>query len=38
MADPAHVDGILRDGADRARALARPVLADVQEIVGFIRT
>ena len=37
MADPGHVDRVLADGAARARALAAPVLAEVQEIVGFLR-
>ncbi len=36
-ADPGYVDGILRDGAARARAIAEPVLAQVQEIVGFLK-
>jgi len=36
MADPGHVDGILRDGAARANAIAEPVLREVHEIVGFL--
>ena len=36
-ADAAYVDGILRRGAERARALAAPILAEVQDIVGFLR-
>ncbi|MBO0332559.1 tryptophan--tRNA ligase [Sneathiella sp. CAU 1612] len=36
MADPAHVDAILKEGAERAAALAAPVLAEVKEVVGFI--
>ncbi len=36
-ADAAYVDGVLRDGAARARAIAQPVLAEVQEIVGFLK-
>ena len=35
--DPASVDAVLRDGAERARAIADPVIAEVQEIVGFLR-
>jgi tryptophanyl-tRNA synthetase len=35
--DPGHVDAILSDGAARADALAEPILAEVQRIVGFIR-
>ena len=37
MADPGHVDGILHDGAERAAAIAEPVIRDVHEIVGFLR-
>ena len=36
-ADPGHVDAVLRDGAERAAALAAPILAEVQRIVGFLR-
>ncbi|WP_422369224.1 tryptophan--tRNA ligase [Pelagibius sp.] len=35
--DPGHVDSVLRDGAERARALADPILAEVYDIVGFLR-
>ncbi|MEA5161877.1 tryptophan--tRNA ligase [Cereibacter johrii] len=38
MADPAEIDRILGDGADRAEALARPVLDEVHDIVGMIRS
>jgi tryptophanyl-tRNA synthetase len=37
MADPGHVDRILARGAERARAIAGPVLAEVRKIVGFLR-
>lgn len=37
MKDPGHVDGILRDGAQRARAIAGPILADVYKTVGFLK-
>ena len=36
MGDEAYVDGVLRDGSRRARALAEPILKEVQEIVGFL--
>jgi tryptophanyl-tRNA synthetase len=36
-ADPAYVDSVLKDGAERARALAAPVLREVQDVVGFLR-
>ncbi|MCP8938607.1 tryptophan--tRNA ligase [Alsobacter sp. SYSU M60028] len=35
--DPAYIDGVLRDGADRARAIAAPVMTAVKDIVGFVR-
>ena len=34
--DPGHIDSVLREGAQRAEALARPILRDVKEIVGFL--
>ncbi len=36
MAAPDHIDAILRRGAERARAIATPILREVQEIVGFL--
>jgi tryptophanyl-tRNA synthetase len=38
MADPAEIDRILGDGADRADALARPILGQVYDITGMIRS
>ena len=37
MKDPGHVDAILRDGAQRARAIAGPILAEVYKTVGFLK-
>ncbi len=37
VADPGYVDGVLRDGAERAAALADPIVAEVQDLVGFLR-
>ncbi len=37
MADPAHIDAILVDGADRARVIARETMDAVKDIVGFVR-
>ena len=37
VADPSHVDGVLRDGAARARTIAEPVLEEVYDVVGFLR-
>jgi len=36
MDDPAYIDGVLEQGAVRARAIADPVIARVRELVGFI--
>jgi tryptophanyl-tRNA synthetase len=37
MKDPGHVDRVLHDGAERARALAAPILAETYKIVGFLK-
>jgi tryptophanyl-tRNA synthetase len=37
MADPGHVDGILRQGAERANAIAEPILKQAYDIVGFLQ-
>jgi tryptophanyl-tRNA synthetase len=37
MKDPGHVDKVLREGAERARALAAPILAETYKIVGFLK-
>jgi tryptophanyl-tRNA synthetase len=37
MADPGYIDRILRRGAERARAIADPVLREAQEISGLLR-
>jgi len=36
-ADPASLDAILKDGAERARAIAAPIMAEVRDVVGFWR-
>jgi tryptophanyl-tRNA synthetase len=38
MLDPAEIDRILGAGADRADAIARPILDQVYDIVGMIRS
>ncbi|MEO1192723.1 MAG: tryptophan--tRNA ligase [Pseudomonadota bacterium] len=38
MKDPGYVDGVLGDGSARARALAEPILAEVYDTVGFLRS
>ncbi|HXS05520.1 MAG TPA: tryptophan--tRNA ligase [Rhizomicrobium sp.] len=37
LADPAEIDRILKSGAERARAVAVPVMAEVKRQVGFIQ-
>ncbi|MBV8799052.1 MAG: tryptophan--tRNA ligase [Alphaproteobacteria bacterium] len=36
LADPAEIDRILVSGAEKARALAAPIMAEVKQIVGFV--
>ncbi len=36
LSDPAEIDRILIDGANRARAIAAPILKQTKEIIGFI--
>ncbi len=38
MKDPTEIDRILGNGADRADAIARPILDQVYDIVGMIRS
>jgi tryptophanyl-tRNA synthetase len=35
--DSAYVDAVLREGAGRAAEIAAPILAEVYDIVGFLR-
>jgi tryptophanyl-tRNA synthetase len=37
MADPDHIDAVLRQGAERAEAIAIPILREVQDITGLLR-
>ncbi|WP_043745660.1 tryptophan--tRNA ligase [Paramagnetospirillum magneticum] len=37
MTDTAHIDAVLRSGAERADAIAAPIIKDVYDIVGFLR-
>jgi tryptophanyl-tRNA synthetase len=37
MVDPAEVDKVLKNGAERASALAEPIIKKTYEIVGFVR-
>jgi len=36
-ADSSYIDQVLRDGAARARAIARPIMDQVKDIVGLLR-
>lgn len=38
MGDPAEIDRVLADGSARARAIAAPIMDEVKDIVGFIRS
>ena len=38
MQDPAEIDRLLGKGADRADAIARPIVDQVYDIVGMIRS
>jgi tryptophanyl-tRNA synthetase len=38
LADPAEIDRILADGAARAIAIARPIVGQVKDVVGFLRS
>jgi tryptophanyl-tRNA synthetase len=38
VGDPAEIDRILADGAARARAIARPIMDEVKDVVGFVRS
>jgi tryptophanyl-tRNA synthetase len=38
MADPGEIDRILGDGADRADAIARPIMEQVYDITGMVRS
>lgn len=37
MGDPAYIDGVLRDGGERARARAEKTMKEVRDIIGFVQ-
>jgi tryptophanyl-tRNA synthetase len=37
LADPGHIDAVLRRGGERASAIAMPILREVQDITGLLR-
>ena len=36
-ADPGHVDRVLHDGVERARAISEPIMREVHDVVGLLR-
>jgi len=38
VADPAEIDRLLGAGADKAAAIAEPILAQTYDIVGLVRS
>jgi tryptophanyl-tRNA synthetase len=36
LADAAEIDGILASGAEKARAIAAPIMDEVRRVVGFV--
>ncbi|MFQ5626510.1 MAG: tryptophan--tRNA ligase [Methyloligellaceae bacterium] len=36
MDDPAHIDSVLSHGAERARALAEPILRQTKDVIGLL--
>jgi tryptophanyl-tRNA synthetase len=37
VADPAHIDSVLRDGGERAGVLAEKTMRDVRDIIGWLQ-
>ncbi len=38
VADPGYIDGVLKTGAERARALSEPIIREIHDIVGLLRS
>ena len=36
LADPGHVESVLRDGAEKARALADPIVSEAERLLGLL--
>nr|WP_281500789.1 tryptophan--tRNA ligase [Kordiimonas marina] len=34
--DPAYIDSVLKEGGERANAIAEPILSEVKQVVGFL--
>jgi len=37
VGDASYIDSVLREGAERAQAVAQPIIDEVYDIVGFLR-
>jgi tryptophanyl-tRNA synthetase len=37
QADPSYIDAVLAKGAERARAIAAPIMDQVKDVIGFLR-
>jgi tryptophanyl-tRNA synthetase len=37
LADVSHIDAVLKEGAERACAVSSPIMAEVKDIVGFLK-
>ena len=37
LADPAAIDAVLRHGSARAREISAPIIAEIKEVVGFLK-
>jgi len=37
LADPAHLDQVLREGGKRACAISQPIMDEIKDIVGFLK-
>jgi tryptophanyl-tRNA synthetase len=38
VSDPGYLDGVLKDGSERARIISDKVLSEVYDIIGFLKT
>ena len=36
LKEPGEIDAVLREGAERAEAIAAPIMREVEDIVGFL--
>src|SRR6185312_7984196 len=38
LGDPGHIDRVLAEGAERARVIAHPIVDEVKDVVGLLRS